>query len=654
MGCSNSNLVPPRKLTVQHSNSNFEIVHKKAPSLPEPVFVNPYHLQMDPIAPLDIEYQDNAIEKIHCKIKLLIHQNEHFRNWAEKVENMTLLKELTLQYNTISDLKADYEELLGNVQNDYSSLLNDISEYKNWKLTASLKNVAKLIKRNISQSYKKYFEIWKAEFVSVNWLQTIDISEDMKSTEDPEPAPVQEEGTCEINIKIFDELLDNNIIVEKYRSQCNKEDKMMLESVAIKLLEDMLDRKYESVMKELKAKVMPTPMPEFLLKHLFVTFGLKNLAYKNLCQLIPTLENMYRKGDKAGIFYCKLLNIVDPEPIPLSLAIALLYVRNNFMQLLEKPTAHKKRNDKKLTRNMSTNRVSLVRTLQGMISLSDAMNLLYVLYENDKSTRKHALRLLKPEKMRDVDYLHFTICFKLSKLGMTPDSFYRVVDKGNFGSVSYKKLVLGLRYYIDCVLSNAEIDTLMRLLNTNEQSRVTLENFVSNIRLDKFFFDSKENNITGYELLSSIYESQFILMKKNTHEIASMFRSYNMDSLPFDIFSKIVIQLNSRLSQEVILKLYSEGLNLSGSGDLTIDGFCRIILDRNIGGMGLGTLGKFYIAIPDLEIAVEDRRPDVYYLSFIDQSPMTERKKDSINNSPGADLSMFGTFDTRDLYKYKM
>jgi len=175
MGCSNSNLVPPRKLTVQHSNSNFEIVHQKAPSLPEPVFVNPYLIEMDPIAPLDIEYQDSAIEKIHCKIKLLIHQNEHFRNWADKVENVTLLKGLTVQYKTISDLKADYEELLGNVQNDYSSLLNDISEYKNWKLTASLKNVSKLIKRNISQTHKKYFEIWKAEFVSENWLENIEI-----------------------------------------------------------------------------------------------------------------------------------------------------------------------------------------------------------------------------------------------------------------------------------------------------------------------------------------------------------------------------------------------------------------------------------------------------------------------------------------------
>lgn len=52
-------------------------------------------------------------------------------------------------------------------------------------------------------------------------------------------------------------------------------------------------------------------MHEFMLEHLQITYGIKEIAWRKLARIYPTLENLYKESHPYGLLLCRLLNLFD-------------------------------------------------------------------------------------------------------------------------------------------------------------------------------------------------------------------------------------------------------------------------------------------------------------------------------------------------------
>jgi hypothetical protein len=75
-------------------------------------------------------------------------------------------------------------------------------------------------------------------------------------------------------------LLRDNVIIETYEKQGNKNEKPMANLNLFRLFEDVMDKKLIADETELAEGTRPQTMPEFLMSHLNGMFGLKKLAIR--------------------------------------------------------------------------------------------------------------------------------------------------------------------------------------------------------------------------------------------------------------------------------------------------------------------------------------------------------------------------------------
>jgi hypothetical protein len=65
-------------------------------------------------------------------------------------------------------------------------------------------------------------------------------------------------------------------------------------------------------------------MTEFMLDFVYMHYGLKSLALKQLKALISSLEQLHQVGHIYGVLFCRYLGLFHPRPLPHHVAIFLI------------------------------------------------------------------------------------------------------------------------------------------------------------------------------------------------------------------------------------------------------------------------------------------------------------------------------------------
>ena len=69
---------------------------------------------------------------------------------------------------------------------------------------------------------------------------------------------------------------------------------------------------------------------DFAMDFFTVYYGLKTLAQKQINAMVQSLEELYRIKHPYGVFFCRLLNLYHPRPIPTNLSVFLMAVNELF------------------------------------------------------------------------------------------------------------------------------------------------------------------------------------------------------------------------------------------------------------------------------------------------------------------------------------
>ena len=103
-----------------------------------------------------------------------------------------------------------------------------------------------------------------------------------------------------------------------------------------RFLEEVLDKKYESDSKDISEGRRPRTMTEYLLEHIYRSFGVEKIALKQLAKLVPTMHLMYKGNHPYATWFCKLFHLFDPETLPFQLAFYITRLRIEFHSLVDK------------------------------------------------------------------------------------------------------------------------------------------------------------------------------------------------------------------------------------------------------------------------------------------------------------------------------
>jgi hypothetical protein len=71
-------------------------------------------------------------------------------------------------------------------------------------------------------------------------------------------------------------------------------------------------------------------MTEFMLDFVYMHYGLKSLALKQLKALISSLEQLHKVGHTYGVLFGRFLGLFHPRPLPHHVAIFLIIAQEQF------------------------------------------------------------------------------------------------------------------------------------------------------------------------------------------------------------------------------------------------------------------------------------------------------------------------------------
>lgn len=389
------------------------------------------------------------------------------------------------------------------------------------------------------------------------------------------------------------ELIENNEIMKNIKET---NEKPMSVVNLFKFLEELMDKKYETDLKDIKEGRMPRTMTEFIQEHLLRVFGIAKIANRQLASIIPALKELHQQKDPYGILYCRLFQIFDPHPINLHMAIFITKARNQFGIIKEKFEKTAKpsggRNTRDMTREAKTG---------GYAFSTDVIDLITTIFENHKALGVKTLRLLRPENLSLEEYVAFMICQKIIRIGKTVESVFNLIDKDGSKTIDKKELFMFSRNSIDLWVDEEDMNKCFSSLVTTGTDEIPKDVFINRFSI-KTFQDLTRNQ--NYIISKSKFLTSLVKVYKNVHkgDLAAM--NSKLSGYPNELSKQDFIALMNEINPEMIKyfdKYFSEGVN--SNGFVTHQTFLKII-SKN----GLGAFKKSPFAIADLYKGLEEKR----------------------------------------------
>lgn len=357
--------------------------------------------------------------------------------------------------------------------------------------------------------------------------------------------------------------LENNVMVENFNKAGAKPERPLTIPQALKFFEDMMDKKYDADVGDIKNGRPLRTLPDFFLEFLSRTFGLKKLAVKMLCQIIPTLELMNSDGSPYCQLFCRLVQVSHPDPVPFPLAVFLTRVRIEFSPLAEKYSRDKEARDsrKGIKREVGKGKGKDVNTTGGEAYLLDIMGYVSNIFEGDRRSSELMLKLIQPSGIETVDYVVFRLCNKISKQGITLENAFLALDKDGRGAISESEFVRASRRSLELWVPAEDLSLCFRMV-TSGAREMTKEMFLSKINFKSYLENCKSDLyiVSRVNFLLSLIEVYHTRQKHDGARIKSLIgpRAITQES-----FEALVRKLEPNIESPKIAALYSESLKLT-------------------------------------------------------------------------------------------
>ena len=387
------------------------------------------------------------------------------------------------------------------------------------------------------------------------------------------------------------ELLAKSIVQEMYEKCKDTTVNLMSSQKILKFFEEMMDLKFIQDQGDLKDRRKPKTMPEFFIDYLNRSFGLKNIAIKSLNQMIPVLVS--GQGHFLS-FICKLLHISKYEPIKYSISLYISKLRSDFNQILNKLNKNSK----------------LTKTDGGSLHINEIFVLVYTIFDKNRQVRNMFIKELKPDDVSQENYLLYLIWFKLTRLQMTSEELFDLIDLKKVKILSTKIVVNGICRVLDIPLDQDVVDVFVRIIDCKAVGKVTKEAFIKVLSNKNMPKDAEKMTVNKFRFLNC---GLIVYSKVRLRSLTCLLyklkpiSSIDQESFNLDSFKEMLKVIEINLGQELIEGMFEEICNFG----VNKESIAKVLVEYGIGDSDLRCFGIFYLVLPGLLQSFEKRRSEI-------------------------------------------
>ncbi|CAG9335590.1 unnamed protein product [Blepharisma stoltei] len=523
--------------------------------------------------------------------------------WKQQVDISSVVEQDELENSSSTPKKILNILAVSDPINSFSTedIKTDASLGQNLRFEKTLKVFEKLLIRQ----YQNALELWNdninLDVSDLSYSQSGNFS--IVNEEDRIREEQENQAAKEIIDKFNEKFLRNSFIMDEFASHTISNEKPMPARNIVVLFEELLDKKLEMDLKDLSENRKPKDVGEYLLEFLNQKFGLRKLAYKTLSQLIPGLEAQYQNNHPYIVLFCKLLNIYDPEPIPLNLSIFLTQIRckfNKIMIIKEKIKTDAK-NKKEPIEEVEK------KLLGGFARLIDVY---YLINESffHRYTKNQLLNILKPEKITQEAFLIFLLCQKMAKQGFSTETLFNSLSPIN-NKLPTQDFFRKLYSKIDFWMTYQNIEILSQYLDPEQKGFISKSAFIEKIDLIAHNRNCKspEYSISKCQFLNALIKVHKQLQIRSVKKLKNLYGMDFSEPMEREKFDELSKKIEKNINPEFLTNLFNEAiLYEEQENGLSLSTFCNIL---NVYAVGNNYLKEF--SIESLRNAFEERRTNL-------------------------------------------
>ena len=542
----------------------------------------------------ELEASQREQEKLADQVKNLTAQNEIYKQETARLNNLqaALKQQLSAKELEVSELSQDrdlhvshsqekkiyenqIEEIQKNLKNTEERLKEIVSEKESLREELATKH-AEL--QGLSEDFAAFqsqaFENEKKRsFASPEMGERLLYSPMSEQSLENSARSVQDMIIIEsMSPNITNPLLDN---VAKLR----KEPPMTYKNVW-KLFEAMMVDKCKMDRLELAMGRQPRTMTEYMLDFVYIHYGLKTLALKQLKALVASLEQLYKQGHPYGILFCRFLGLFHPRPLPYQLSIYLLMVQEQFLALSSKVK------DKPSTFSQNYEIIQY----GGQASIIDVMELVQKLCRTNREVGERIITAMHKDRIDRIELSILKICGCMARMGRTSDFIFEILNAERTGhGLEYQDFIDGIRYTLNLWVTQEEAEDLCGYIDQENTGVITFDAWYSKVNFvdfaDKMY--SKAAMISKSDFLNSLVDEYEYEVVQDYYLLKQMIRYPVLNQATM---ASVLLQIDPNLEEEDLLNLYDEAKEQEdGSmGGVSPNALCVVVLKHNIGGYGVG------------------------------------------------------------------
>jgi chromosome segregation ATPase len=365
-------------------------------------------------------------------------------------------------------------------------------------------------------------------------------------------------------------------LLEKVQSL--KKETPMTYSNVWKLFEALMQEKNKLDRLEISLRRQPRTMSEFMLDFLYMHYGLKTLALKQLKALIASLEDLYRQGHPYGVLFCRFLGLFHPRPLAPHLSIYMVFIQEQFQLLCQKNKLRKPEN--------FAQQYELLQ-YGGQASVIDVMELVVKLCRHNRTAGERIIAQLLPDNNANrLELILLKVCGTIARLGKDPRAIFELMDRDQGGTLDYTEFTEGLRHALNVWVSQDEAEDLCAYLDDGS-GEISYFSWCSKISfaeyLDKAY--TREAMITKADFLNSLIDEYEFEVVQDFYNLRQLVPSSELDFLTF---FAVLQDIDPTVDEDYAQQLWHEAQAVEHNDVVSSDSACIVMLKHQVGGYGVG------------------------------------------------------------------
>ncbi|CAG9320667.1 unnamed protein product [Blepharisma stoltei] len=346
-----------------------------------------------------------------------------------------------------------------------------------------------------------------------------------------------------------------------------------------KLLENLIDEKCKLDKLELALGRQPRDMVDFALDYMYLQFGLKTVAHKQLKALMISLEELYKISHPYAVAFCRMLGVFHSRPLPSHVCVFLLMIHELFVLS----------SNKSKPKTDSFAQHYEIQQYGGETSIIDIMELIMKVCKNDREIGERIIARIQKENLDRYDMIAIKVVGTMAKMGISPENMFEILDLDHGETLDYHEFVDSIRIKLNIWITQDEAEFLCGSIDNEGKGIISHEEWQDKIDFEKYLelSDSKAAMITKSQLFNAFIDEYEFEIIQDYNKLRKKIKQTRLDQ---PSFKEKVLELDPNYEEIEISRLYEIARSQDNDikGLVSAETFCLIIIKEKIGGYGIG------------------------------------------------------------------